>query len=540
VSATQAPEALPGLEAHIAVVGGSQLAEDYKAVNPAILSFYAGSPWSLGAFERVAQQVRASFTAERLQAMKAAIRAPTPESQAKLERIANGEGFFVSTGQQAGLFGGPLYTIYKSLTALRLAEELERALGVPVAALFWTPSDDHDWDEVSHAVLLNAHNELVEVRLGQPDDTPRSMAHRTIDASIDEVLQLVDAALPANEFATQVIELLRDSYVPGRSMSAAYRHLLEALFAPMGMLFTDSAHPVVKQLSIPLLRHEFENTEQHTKLLRERTDQLLRAGYHEQVLVPEDASNVMFEDEQGRERLMRTDGEWQLRRTKRVLSHADVMQLLDTHPQHFSANVLLRPVQASWLFPTLAYIGGGAELAYFGQIGGLFEAHNVPMPLVLPRFGVDLIERKVRKVLDKFELQPADLRRPFHELAAQIARDDLPQRVVDGLARIRRDLSESYADLVDATASIDPTLRGPLEGARNASHKQVDDVERKILSHLKKRNEVALEQLRKAAVHLYPNGARQERVVNFAAYQARYGPELIAAIYRCMELALTP
>lgn len=539
MSATQAPEVLPGLEAYIATVGGSQLAEDYKAGSPAITSFYAGFPWSVSAYERVAQRVRNSFTPERLNAMRAAVHAPTPESRQKLERIAGGEGFFVSTGQQAGLFGGPLYTVYKILTALRLAEELERALGVPVAALFWTPSDDHDWEEVNHAVVLNAQNELVEVRLGDEDETPRSMTHHTIDPNIEEVLRVVEAALPANEFAAEVIETLHEAYVPGRSMSAAYRQLLEALFAPMGLMFTDSAHPVVKQLSRPIIRHELEHAEQHTRLLRDQTDQLLRAGYHEQVLIADDATNVMFEDEHGRERLMRVDGEWQFRRTRRVLSHDDVLQLLESEPQHFSANVLLRPVQASFLFPTLAYIGGAAELAYFGQIGGLFEAHKVPMPLVLPRFGVDLVERKVRKVLDKFELQPSDLRRPFHELAAQIARDELPQRVVDGLARIRRELTDAYAELVDATAAIDPTLKGPLEGARNASHKQVEDAERKILSHLKKRNEVSLEQLRKAAVHLYPNGARQERVVNFAAYQARYGPELLSAIYRCMELTLS-
>lgn len=540
MSATQAPEALPGLEAHIGTVGGSQLAEDYKAGSPDIAPFYAGLPWSIAAYQRAADRVRHSFSPDRLLAMNPAVRALTPESQSKLERITAGEGFFVSTGQQAGLFGGPLYTVYKILTALRLAEELERALGVPVAALFWTPSDDHDWEEVNHAVVLNAQNELIELRLGDENDAPRSMAHRVIDPNIEEVVRLVEAALPANEFAAEVIALLRTSYVPGRAMSAAYGHLLEALFAPMGLMFTDSADPTVKQLSRPVIRHELENAELHTQLLRERTDRLLRAGYHEQVLISDDATNVMFEDERGRERLMRVDGEWQFRRTKRVLSHAEVLNLLEEQPEHFSANVLLRPIQASYLFPTLAYIGGPAEVAYFGQIGGLFDAHNVPMPLVLPRFGVDLVERKVRKVLDKFELQPSDLRRPFHELAAQIARDELPHRVANGLARIRRELTDAYADLVEATASIDPTLKGPLEGARNASHKQAEDAERKILSHLKKRNEVALEQLRKATVHLYPNGARQERVINFAAYQARYGPELIPAIYRCMRLDLVP
>ena len=251
-----------------------------------------------------------------------------------------------------------------------------------------------------------------------------------------------------------------------------------------------------------------------------------------------DAANVMYEDEHGRERLVREADGWMVRRTKRFFEHQEVLELLQTHPERFSPNVLLRPVVESYAFPTLAYVGGPAEVSYFAQTGCLFSAHKVDMPLVLPRASADLIEAKIRKVLDKFGLTPRDLRHPFHEIASQIARDELPDEVRTALHALREDLTTGYATLVAAAQTIDATLKGPLESARNGSYKQLDDAERKILTHLKKQNEIGLDQLRKASVHLYPDGQRQERVLGGVTYLGRYGGELLNGIAATLDVQL--
>lgn len=528
---------LDGLELITSKLTGSKLIDDYYAGAPALSQFYAGYPWSRDAFRRRAHQLRSAHSSERETVLREAIQPTSPRAAEKLERIAGGDGFVVTTGQQPGLFGGPLYTAYKILTAVKLAETLERELRVPVAPLFWVPADDHDWQEVHHVSVLDTRNQLLRLELEDRAAAPASMARRKLDGVADLIAQL-QAALPQNEFAAECIELLASCYRPDASIADAFRNLVARFFSAFDLLTTSSADPNLKRFCIPLFRAELEHAESHGTLLRAQTDRLIAAGYHEQVAIAPDAANLMYEDQSGRERLVREENGWLLRRTKRYFEHGELITLLETEPDRFSANVLLRPVVESFAFPTLAYVGGPAEVSYFAQTGCLFAAHNVAMPLVLPRNSIDLVEAKVRKVLDKFDLAPTDFRRPVHELVSQMARDELPEGVKAALLQLRRSLTTGYEALVDASLGIDPTLRGPLESARNSGHKQVEDAERKILSHLKKQQQTSVEQLQKASVHLYPDSQPQERVIGMVSYLARYGPAFLTGIAQAIEVEI--
>lgn len=506
------------------------LVRDYFDAAPALAPFYAGCPWDRTSLLRVAERVNARFDASRRQAMAASIRATTPAAQDKLARIANGEGFFVATGQQAGLFTGPLFTIYKALTAIRTAECFERELGVPVAPLFWVAADDHDFAEVNHTWVIGADNDLHRIEIAAPDDVQRSMHRHLLPDEIGGAIDRLAELLPAGEFAAQSVEWVRAAYVPGRSVAAAFTELLMRIFAGYDLLVTASADPVVKRLAAPIIAREIDRSQAHEDAVRRQTYRLLDAGYHEQVTVRPGAANVLYEDENGRDRLVRENGGWHLSRSKRLFQTADLHALLAEHPERFSPNVLLRPVVASEVFPTLAYVGGPAEVSYFGQIGCLFEKHDVVMPLAMPRASVDIVEHKIRKVMDKFGLEADDVRQPFDRLASQVMRDDLPDSVTGAVRTLQQQLVDAYAQLVEGTEAIDPTLKSPLENARNASQKALADVEKKIVSHLKKKNEIGLEQLRKASVNLFPNGLPQERALSVVFYLARYGPAIVDAI----------
>jgi bacillithiol biosynthesis cysteine-adding enzyme BshC len=313
-------------------------------------------------------------------------------------------------------------------------------------------------------------------------------------------------------------------------MAEAFSSLMRQMFAGFDLLLTSSAHPLVKSLTAPVILRELERSREHEAAVRAQTNRLIAAGYHEQVTVRPDAANVLFEDKEGRDRLVREDGHWHLARTKRRLDTQEIHELLTLRPESFSPNVLLRPVVASAVFPTIAYVGGPAEVSYFGQIGCLFQAHEVVMPLVEPRVSIEIVEHKVQKVLDKFSLERDTVKQPFDQLASQVVRDELPEEVSATVARLRDEIAARYAELVAATQSIDPTLRGPLESTRNASHKALADAEKKIVSHLKKKNEIGIEQLRKASNNLLPDGQPQERVINALSYIARYGPAFLEAV----------
>jgi bacillithiol biosynthesis cysteine-adding enzyme BshC len=527
-----------GVELWAGSLSGSDLVRDYLRGEPKLAPFYAGFPFDPHAYERKADAVHARLDSQARARIAGAMRATTPAAAAKMSRVLAGEGLAVTTGQQAGLFGGPLYTVYKILNAIDLASRLETVLRQPVIPVFWIAADDHDWAEVNHTWAVDAGNELRRVEVNGEGGIPVPMSDRYLGqacaAALDEFIRL----LPASDFAAPVDALLRASYRSDASVAGAFGDLLHGLFADFDLVLVDPSHPALKAAAAPLLMHDLARTERGNGRLEQQAARLSAAGYHVQVNVAPEAANVFLSDEAGRDRLTRENGAWTLRRTRRSLSEAELQKLLEAEPARFSPNVLLRPVVESALIPTVAYVGGPAEIGYFAQIGCLFNEHKIDPPLVVPRCSVTIVEGKVRKVLDKFGLEPREVMRPFHELATHVIRDELPDAVRHPLTRLRGDLHSGYDALAEGAALIDPTLKPFVLSARNNALSQVDTAEKKLTSHLKKRSETELDQLRKAAVHLYPGGAAQERVLNVLPFLARYGPGLLQDIAGVIRVSL--
>lgn len=512
--------------------------EDYVRGERALAPFFPGHPYHADAYRRKAEEVRSRMGAETLATMADAVDAMSHEAQSRLDRIASGDGFFVTTGQQPGLFGGPLYTVHKTLSAIALARRLETLLEVPVLALFWVASDDHDWEEAKHAGLLDTNNTLHRLTLAGEGGGGRSMGRTALDGAAESALGELSQILPPSDFTEPLLERLRDAY-SGGSVAEGFARTLAGLLdgLPVGMV--DAQDPVIRRLGAPVLRRELERTSEHETALRSQTERLEAAGYEAQVPILPGATNVFYEDEEGRERVLRGDEGWVLRSSKRALDDDALWSLFEESPERFSANVVLRPVVESAVFPTLSYVGGPGEVRYLAQTGCLFEAHGVGMPVVFPRLGVTLVEGKVRKVLDKFDLDEDDVvGRPVHEVITSVVRDDVPEAVKSALGQLRQALQEGYQAVYEAAETIDPTLKGPIFGARNEGFKAISEVEKKVRQHVKLKGETQLEQIEKAAANLAPDGKPQERVLNVHQYLARYGSELIPAILERLRVEL--
>ena len=515
------------------------MVRDYIQRETHLARFFEGDFRDPASFQEKAREVDQRFSRDSRERVGAMVRAPSQAARDGLDRFLAEGGYLVTTGQQPGLFSGPLYSLYKALTAVKLARTLEPILERPVLPLFWVASEDHDWAEADHTYLLDQGNELRTFRLPDQGGPPDRPLHRIpVENGLAETVAEFLHTLPENEFSASYLKLIRDSYGPGTTLPDGFRGVMEGLLSDLPILFVDAANETLKEASLPILFRELEGAEEHEALLQRVSAHLEMDGYGIQVPILDGGVNLFMEGPAGRDRLYRDGTGFRLNHADVTHSPDEIHRLAQADPSLLSPNVLLRPVVESALFPTVSYVAGPGELAYFAQLKEFFHCHGIRMPVIFPRHSVTLVETKVGKVMDKFHLAVEGLDRPYHELAAEIAREEIPPDVRRSLGEIRGAIGKGAGELAKAAQGIDPTLKGPVTHARNAAFSAFDDAERKILQSVKRQNEIALGQLGKAQQNLFPNGKPQERVLNAFYYLARYGPGLIPALLDEFDVAL--
>ena len=511
---------------------GSGVVRDYLANEGDAPGFYGRHFRDPQAFGSKAAEVDTRFDRAARERAAEAVIVPEGGDSKRLERFVEEGGYMVTTGQQPALYGGPLYSLHKAFTAIRLAEALEAELGKPVLPLFWVASDDHDWAEANHADVVGVDNELHHFEVAAPDPDRSPPLHR-IELGADEgdVLEEFLQTLPNTDFSDEYIRLIRGAFGTGATLPTGFHALLQHLLGRFGLYFADAAHGAVKQHSAELLLGELPRSGHLEDVLKKTAGQLEASGYHLQVPIMEGGVNLFLEGPGGRERLYRDGDEFRLRTSGEVMSVDQIREAQAADPAVLSPNVLLRPVAESAVFPTLAYVGGPGEMAYFAQLKGYFEAHDIEMPVVYPRWSATLVETKIGKVLDKYGIEVEALQRPFHEVASDIARDEVPDDVRAALGKLRGAIGAGAGELQKATKALDPTLKGPVGHLRSQAFAALDDVEKKIMQAVKRESEIMLSQLEKAQLHLYPLGKPSERVQNPLYFLTRYGGVVLDKMY---------
>ena len=522
----------PKIELIVGRPAGTDVVRAHLSGEPDVSRFLGPRFESLSSFVAKAAEVDGRFDrAARVRAADALL-VPSGGDGARVDRFVEEGGYMVTTGQQPGLFGGPMYSLHKALTAVRLAEALEESLGRPVLPIFWVASEDHDWAEANHVDVIGVDNELHRIELPAPDPDVSPPIHRVpLGSGIGTLVEEFVQYLPETDFSREYVDLLRGAFVPDRTIADGFHTTLQHLLGRFGLFFTDAAHPAVKQGSASLLRNELTRAGELEQVLQETSAALEGAGYGTQVAILEGGVNLFLEGPAGRERIYRDGDGFRLRTSGTSLTGEEILARQSEDPSVLSPNVLLRPVVESEIFPTLAYVGGPGEMAYFAQLKGYFEAHGITMPVVYPRWTATPIEGKIRKVLDKFGLDVSALDRPFHEMSGEIARDEMPEEVRASLGRLRGEIAKGVAAVQEATKALDPTLKGPAQHVRSQAFAALDELERKVVQAVKREAETTLSQLEKAQLHLYPNGNPTERVQSPFYFLARYGGAVLDGLY---------
>ena len=418
----------------------------------------------------------------------------------------------VVTGQQPGLFTGPMYAIYKAITAIKLAAFLNDSQ-IPAVPVFWVAAEDHDHEEIRNAFILNREFALHELRVDLVGEATAPVGWTEYGEDIRTVIDQCMEALPQSEFSGEVRSLLEGAYRPGGSPVDAFGRMMSRLFADSEMIFVNPLHSELKELTKPTLDAAVAANDAIRSAVLARNEDLLKAGYHAQVKVDKNFTG-----------LFRYNG-----KLRQVLKPAE----LSSNGGALSPNALLRPVVQDALFPTVAYVGGPAEIAYFAQSAAVYKTMRRSMPVVFPRLSATLLEPKIKRAMPKFGLDffdvflgPDGLRRKAAEGTQDVAAFD----------RVRADVSGALESLGPLLKAVDPTLLGALENSHQKALYQVEGLRTKFLNAAAKRNEVLDRQVEAIGNSLFPDKKLQERVINLTSFLVRYGPGLIGRLEKQLDI----
>lgn len=461
----------------------------------------------------------------------------SPQTLANVNRLRQGAAAIV-TGQQVALFGGPMFAIYKALTAVKLAQEATAA-GSDAVPVFWLAASDHDLAEVNHVSMPGSDGLL---------RTLMTSSHGVAGAPVSDV-SLSEEILPVVDEAasllgdSEAVQFLRESYRPGETLGTAFARFYARLFSPWGVILLDASDAELHGVAGPIYRAAIERAEDLDAALLERGQALETAGYHQQVKVTA-SSVLLFALRDGARTAVHRRAAGANQTAEFViggepgaerLSSAELQDRVSTAPERFSPNVLLRPVVQDYLLPTLAYAGGAAEAAYFAQAGAVYELLLGRVTPIVPRFSATLVEPKVQRWLRQYDIAVVDAFQGPEALRQTLASRSLPAGLQAAFERANKSVEESFSGLQEALAKLDTTLVEASQTGASKVRYQLDRLRERAMAAELRRSEVVSRHAEALSHALYPANALQERGIAGAYFVARHGPELLRSIYDTMR-----
>jgi bacillithiol synthase len=516
----------------------TRLFAEFLAYTPQVQRFYPHSPhfseWlkeeASGLRYDSARRDRVSGLLERQNRAWEA----SPQTLANLDRLRKGAAAVV-TGQQVGLFGGPMFAIYKALTAVKLAEEATKA-GVDAVPIFWLATSDHDLAEVNHVALPSPDGALQTL----------STTSHDIPAAPVSAVRLGDEILPVVEKAatllgeSDVTRFLRESYRPGETLGSAFARLYARLFAEWGVILLDASDPELHRVAEPMYRSAIENAAALNAAMLARGEALEAAGYHQQVkVVP--STVLLFTMKDGARtpihRLATGDADF-------VIGHEDgaekisrdaLLARIASAPEDFSPNVLLRPVVQDFLLPTLAYSGGAAEAAYFSQAGAVYEVLLGRVTPIVPRFSATVIEPKIQRLLERHGISLRDVLNGSDALRQEIAARSLPGELQAAFDTANKSLQSNLATIREKLEKLDRTLVDAAQTAESKMQHQLEKLHTQAARAEAQKGELVGRHVSTLSEALYPGKGLQERGIGGIYFLARYGLDLLHQLHDAIQ-----
>lgn len=514
------------------------LSIDYSSAYTRLAEFFPGNPADEETWVKALSNTQ-NFRRQRDQLVKLLTaqqqrREAPKEALLATQKLKNKETVAILTGQQAGLFGGPLFTLLKAITAIQLSRHVSNKFNVVAVPVFWIDSEDHDWNEIRTSQLLNSELELKKISLS---DRPESRDHASgsvvLGKEITEVLRVLEETLPVTEFTENLLVNLKKSYCREATMGEAFGKLLESILGHHGLVVYDSSDSASKPLTVKIFTDEIKNVGRTNRLVEE-TGKLLEAkGYHSQVR-PTEGNLALFLLDKKRLPIRYEKGAYFVGGKKETLESLNYK--IKQKPELFSPNVLLRPIIQDALFPTVCYVAGPGELAYLAQLGSTYESFQIPMPIIYQRASATLIDANSTRFINKYGIPIEQLQAHDEKVLNDLVANLLPASVEKEFQKTADSINYSFERLTRNLSKIDSTLEGASHSTLNRMQDNLNKLRGKTTQASKRKNEVLRRQFLHAKNQAFPEGKPQERSLGFIYFLNRYGPSLIDTLDKSLAL----
>jgi bacillithiol biosynthesis cysteine-adding enzyme BshC len=462
------------------------------------------------------------------------------KSLENLDKLSQPDALAVVTGQQAGLYGGPLYTAYKILTAVKMCNRLKTAHPehsfIPV---FWLEAGDNDFGEVNHFQVLDIANQLVRLELPLPPDDHRSVYRRTVSSRINDIHKKLQEIFPPNDFRDQVLNRLKNIYHEGENFAEAFARWVHAFFGEFGVVVINPSDPDIARLAKPIFHEALKGWTDILNAFTVVNRKLSDKGFHNQIQLDKKQTLLFFEDDQGsRSRIDGNKNSFFVKSASapQKYSRDDLMNIVEKEPYRFTPNVALRPVLQDWLLPTVVYVGGPSEISYAAQLKPVYDFLGVEEPVFRPRIRISMIEKKINKVVEKLQLNYQDIFQKRENLVREHVHAQSDKLLASVFEDTRQQLSRSMKKIAGQLRELDPTLQGTVDKTTDHLQETVRKLREKADEAMKHKMETEVNQIEKVLNNLFPQGIFQERILNLIQYQVKYGPQFLRELYNSVDV----
>ncbi len=457
------------------------------------------------------------------------------ETLKNIELLRDNKTLAIVTGQQAGLFSGALYTIYKALSTIKLAEKLLQQ-GIQAVPVFWIASEDHDFAEVAKTFVLNRENALAEIAIDETIHAESLPVGKVVlDERINETLTKLFDELPKTEFSAELRKFLTESYAPKTDFASAFGKFLTKILGKFGIIFFDPLDSELKKLAAPILTKAVEKSEEIVSALVARSKELEKSGYHAQILVEKDSFPMFYFDENGKRLKFKIKNE-KFKVAEREFSKSELAQFAAENPSRLSPNATFRAVVQDWILPTLCYFGGAAEVAYFAQVAQVYRILERPNTSVFHRASLSIVEPRERRTMKKYDLQLTDFFSKKDEVFATVVEKFLNSDTAKMFAEVEDEINISLRRLDESLMHSAPTLAESLARRRPRFSYHLNALRKKFHREEIQKNAVVGKQIEDVFNSLYPHDGLQERTLNVTYFLNRHGNYFVDWLYEAIEI----